>query len=436
MTDYKGRLSSHALVYAVACRGCPFIQTEEKWTLQQRLASRFRETFLQAQSITSGQNVVRLDDLEALALMVDFEYESSGGFTSPLQSQLQSLLLTHDSLVVMTLQYRIEIRIAAATGGYTTLSRATQRQTVLFWYVYGWDAFFSLDRGVASRIRDEDIDLSGKPHEHENRSYFDAILSLAGIGRKMARSLCGPVARRKGASYQDIESLYRQLEEWHTNICPPALQIQPSSHAGSQLEGTIALGTEMEQFLPLHKAIATLLELNCFMQIEACVSQYGIEDRSSLMGQIVDMRVKYETLQAAYKVVEVARWIEKLTISQRTSTSVITHYMADLAPGVIRNICAGASTWISGRAREIFHPKSHGLLNPVPGKPDYVFGDGDIAGLPKERAKSWIESLSALRDIAATATSHRDTEHLIKRLDQQRGSLEELISRQEGSYFV
>ncbi|KAI0106480.1 hypothetical protein GGR51DRAFT_517847 [Nemania sp. FL0031] len=138
MIDYKCHLSSPALVYAVACRGCPFIQTPGKWTIQQQLASRFRETFLQAQSTTPGKNVVRLDDLEALALMVDFEYESSECFTSPLQSQLQNLLLTHDSLVVMTLQYRIDTRLQEA-GEYTTLSRATQRQTLLFWYVYGWE---------------------------------------------------------------------------------------------------------------------------------------------------------------------------------------------------------------------------------------------------------------------------------------------------------
>ncbi|KAJ8129483.1 hypothetical protein O1611_g4147 [Lasiodiplodia mahajangana] len=405
MTDYKSHLSSPALVYAVACRGCPFIQTTEKWMIQQRLASRFRETFLQAQSTVTGQNVVRLDDLEALALMVDFEYESSECFSSPLQSQLQNLLLTHDSLVVMTLQYRIETRILAA-GMYATLSEATQRQTLLFWYVYGWDAFFSLDRRAASRIRDDDIDLSTQSHEYESQGYFDAILSLAGIARKMARTLCGPVARRKGARCQDIENLYKQLEEWHTDICPSALQIQPPSRAGSQREGTSSL--------------------------EACVSQYGIEERGSLMGQIIDMRVKYETLQAAYKIVEVAQWIEKLTVSQPTSTSVITHVMTDLAPGVIRNICAGASNWLSGRAKEIFHPPSHGILNFATGRPDYVFGGGNTAGLSREQARSWMESLSTLRNIAATATSHRDTEQLVKRLDQQIGSLKELFSRHEG----
>ncbi|KAI0106481.1 hypothetical protein GGR51DRAFT_172088 [Nemania sp. FL0031] len=248
----------------------------------------------------------------------------------------------------------------------------------------------------------------------------------------MARTLCGPVARRKGARYQDIEDLYKQLEEWHTDICPPALQIQLSSCGRSQLEGASSLDTEAKKFLPLHRAIVTLLELNCFMQLEACVSQYGIEDRGSLMGQIVDMRVKYETLRAAYKIVEVAQWIEKLTISQRTSASVITHVMADLTPGIIRNICAGASNWISGRAKEIFHRAPHDVLNFTVEKPGHAFGGGSIAGLSRDQATSWMESLTTLRDIAATATSHWDTEHLVKRLDQQIGSLKELFSEIRG----
>ncbi|KAI1153506.1 hypothetical protein F4825DRAFT_251631 [Nemania diffusa] len=433
IADYKDHLSSPALVFAVACRGCPFTQAPEKWTLQQRLATRFRETFLQARSTASSQAVVRLDELEALALMVDFEYQNSEDSTSPLQLQLQNLLLTHDSLVGMTLQYRIETQLAAETGVPTTLSRATQRQTLLFWYVYGWDAFFSLDRKVPSRIRDEDIDLSRQSYEYESQSYFDAILSLAGIARKMTRTLCSPIARRKGTKHQDIENIYKQLEDWHMNICPPSLQVQSSSHDSSRQERTLSFSTEIKQFPHIHRVIATLLELNCFMQVEACVSQYGIEEPGSLMGQIIDMRVKYETLQAAQKIAEVAGWIEKLTVSQRTSTSISTHVMADLAPGVIRNICAGASTWLSGRAKEILHPTAHDeISNHTVSTPGFSAGNTDIAGLSKEPAGSWMESLATLRNIAATATSHQDTGYLVERLDRQLKPLKELAKTYEG----
>lgn len=431
IADYKAHQSSSALVFAVACRGCPFIQATEKWSLQQRLASRYREAFLQARSTTSSPDIVRLDDLEALALMVDFEYESSEELTSPLQSQLENLLLTHDSLVVMTLQYRIETRITATTGLSTTLSRATQRQTLLFWYVYGWDAFRSLDRKMASRIRDEDIDLSRQPHGQEGQSYFDAILSLAGIARKMARTLCSPIARQKGVKHQDVDNLYKLLEEWRMNICPPGLHIRLSNHVSSPQESSLSLGTEIKDFVPIHKAVVALLELNCVMQLEACVSEYGIEEHGSSMGQIVDMRVKYETLQAAYRIAEVARWIEKLSVSQGMSTSTITHAMTDLAPGVIRNICAGASYWISQQAKEMFQSTRNGEFNTTMAKSDCASGDRNIAELSRERVKSWMESVATLRDTAATATSHRDTEILIERLDQQLGSLKALVNTNE-----
>ncbi|KAI0427078.1 hypothetical protein F5Y09DRAFT_41419 [Xylaria sp. FL1042] len=432
MTDYKAHQSSSALVFAVACRGCPFIQATEKWSLQQRFASRFREAFLQARSTTSRQDVVRLDDLEALALMEDFEYENSEGLTSPLQSQLENLLLTHDSLVVMTLQYRIETRTTATTNPSTNLSRAAQRQTFLFWYVYGWDAFFSLDRKMVSRIQDEDIYLSRQLPGHESQSYFDAILGLAVIARKMSRALCGPLARRKGVRHQDVESLYKQLEDWRKNTCPPAACIRSCSPISSPQEGPLSVSTDTNEFLPIHKAVIALLELNCFMQLEACVSQYGIEEFGSPIGQIVAMRVKYETLQAAYKIVEVARWVERLTVDQEIPTSTITYTMADLEPGVIRNICAGAFNWISQQAEDMFHSTRSEGLNPTTREYDYVVGSGDTAELSRERVKSWVDSLAILRDTAATATSHRDTEHFITRLDQRLGSLKALVNTHEG----
>ncbi|KAI1178449.1 hypothetical protein F4777DRAFT_96925 [Nemania sp. FL0916] len=400
MVDYNSCLSSPALVFAVACRGCAFMKTTDKFMLQKQFASRFRETFLQARGIASNRCIVRLDDLEALALMVDPGYQNSEDTDSPLELQLQNLLLTHDSLVLMTLQYRIETHVSSPAGVSTSLSRATQRQTNLFWYVYGCDAFFSLDRKVASRIRDEDIDPSRQIYEHESQSYFDAILSLAGIARKMVRLLCSPVTRRKGVKYQDVENIYKQLEEWHTNICPRALQIQLSSTMNSQQEGPSSLGLEMKQYSPLHKAIATLLELNCYMQLEAYVEEYGIEDHGSLTGQIADMRVKYETLRAAHKIVEVARWIEKMSASQMASASKPAYLLPDLSPGIIRNICAGASNWISQKAKELPHPAMNMISDPAAKSPGYLNGEGDSVGFSPEQVTSWTESLATLRNVA------------------------------------
>ncbi|KAI1425875.1 hypothetical protein F5Y12DRAFT_745034 [Xylaria sp. FL1777] len=428
MADYKARQSSSALVFAVACQGCPFIQATEKWSLQQLFALRFREAFLEARSTTSNQDVVRLDDLEALALMVDFEYENTEGLTSPLQSQLENLLLTHDSLVRMVLHYRIETRITTAAGLSTTLSRTPQRQTILFWYVYGEDAFCSLDRKMPSKIEDEDIELSTRIQGHESQSYFDAILSLAAIARKMSRVLCSPLAKRKGAKHQDVENLYKQLEEWRINICPPALRIPLSSPVSPPQERPLSSSTDMKEFPPIYKVIMTLLELSCFLQLEEIVSEHGIEECGSPMGHIVEMRIKYETLQAVYNIVEVAQWIEELTASQTITNSAATHVMADLAPGVIRNVCAGASNWIYQQAKELFHLARNERLNSTMEKSDCVTGNGKAAGLSGERAKGWMESLTTLRDIAATATSHRDTERMIKQMDQQLESLEALAN--------
>jgi hypothetical protein len=425
IADYKGYQSSPALVFAVACRGCPFTQVADKWTLQQRLASRFREAFFQARNTTPDQEAVRLDDLEALALMVNFDYERPEHIISPLQSQLHNLLLTHDSLVLMTLQYRIETSSTVTTGPSVMLSRAAERQTLHFWYVYGWDAFNCLDRKVASRIQDEDIEISGQLNGHGSQSYFDVILGLAVIARRMVRSLCGPVVRRKGVKHQDVETLYKQLEQWHTNACPPELHVQTSGNVSCSPCRTVSVRTKMRTFLPLQQAVIALLELNCYMQLEDCVRQYGIEEPGSLMGQIVDLRVKYETLQAAHKIVEVAQWIDELAINERTFTPMTTHALVDLAPGILRNICAGASTWLFLRAKELFY-KTTLEAQPVVERPHNKFGDEDDTDLLGERVRGLMESATMLRNVAAKAASHGDTRQLIEVLDRQLGSLEEL----------
>lgn len=426
MDDYKAHRGSRALVFAVACRGCSFIQMTEKWSLQQLLASRFRQAFLGARSSASSGDTVRLDDLEALALMVDFGYER--GETSPLQLQLENLLLTHDSLVAMTLRYRIETRVRTEGGSSSSLSTAIQRQSLLFWYVYGWDAFHSLDCKMPSRIQDEDVDLLRTLHENEKQSYLAAILDLAVIARRMTRVLCNPVARRRGAKHQDVENLYEQLEEWRKDACPAVFNIDVSDIPSSPERASLGPRTEAQRVLPIDKAVIKMLELNCYMQLDACISRYGIEQHGSLRGEIVAMRVKYETLQAAYKIVEVARWIERHAFSMTEPTSTTTHAITDLAPGVIRNICAGAHNWIYQKAKEVIPSTELRKINPETLESDDVFEHDSNVEASKERMKSWMGSLTTLRDTAAAATSHRDTGCLIERLDRQIGSLKALIS--------
>ncbi|KAI8633035.1 hypothetical protein F5Y19DRAFT_285808 [Xylariaceae sp. FL1651] len=430
MIDYNDRRSSLALVFAVACRGSPFVQTKEKWALQQRLASRFRDAYLQARSVGANQEVIRLDDLEALALMVGFDYEKSEDPTSPLYSQLENLFLTHDSLVLMTQQYRIETCRMTSTGLSTVLSRAAERHTILFWYVYGLDAFNSLDRKVASRIRDEDVDLSGQLPGHESRSYFDAILGLAIIARRMTRALRSPIAKRNGVKHQDVESFYKQLEEWHINICPLGLRtraVDSTSLSSWHESGFSPKGTERNNHLPLHQAVVALLELNCYMQIEDCISQYGIEDRGSHVGQIVDIRVEYESLQAVYKIVDVAQWLERLAVSGPISSSTVSHVLVDLAPGILRDICAGASTWLFLRAKRILQKAVNQISHSGLQQADCPSSNENDGELAREQVRSLMKSAVTLRNIAATAISHKDTKPLIERLDEQLRCLKEFL---------
>ena len=88
-----------------------------------------------ARSTASNDGTIRLDDLEALALMVNFDY---GNANSPaLHSNLGALFLKHESLVLMVLQSRIEDCISTADDSIVSLARARERRVLLYWHVYG-----------------------------------------------------------------------------------------------------------------------------------------------------------------------------------------------------------------------------------------------------------------------------------------------------------
>jgi hypothetical protein len=124
----------------------PFTEVPDKWNLQQRLAAAFRERHLSARSNTCDNDTIRLDDLEALALMINFDYDDSAG--PPLLSNLGRLFLTH-----------------------------------AYWHTYGLDAFHCLDKKQMSRIPNNDVGSSEKLSLHETKDYFNALLALAVIAR-------------------------------------------------------------------------------------------------------------------------------------------------------------------------------------------------------------------------------------------------------------
>lgn len=417
MADYESHRSSRALVFAVACRGCPFISVPDKWELQQQFARGFRLAFLEAQNDAASKQTIQLDDLEALVLMVDFAYESDGNTATALHSQLGALFLTHESLVLMTLQYQIISPPA--------LQRAAERKALLLWHVYGLDAFYCLDHGVMSRIQEDNIE-EVKPTEgftgYETRSYLDTILSLASVARRITRKICSPGAKRKGVKLQDVENLYEQLSKWGQDSCPSRLRVTrniSSDHA--ELKGDSQPSTTLSMNL-LHRTVISLLELNCYMEIERCLD-IGIQDRASAEGEALELRIGYETLKAANKIYQTIEYIETVNDCRQAITGKNWYSLVDLSPGILRNMCAGASYWFCSHAQKLLRQQSLvGAENSVHSQHCKV--------LSRQRAGDYLRKATKLRDTAAAAVSHKDTAQVVSQVNGQLEALKLLV---EGS---
>ncbi|KAH6887038.1 hypothetical protein B0T10DRAFT_515986 [Thelonectria olida] len=408
--DYNAGRCADALVYAVACRGVPFTTAADKRDIQQRLAHQFREAFFTEQHKLAGQQHIRLDHLEALALMADFEYDGAHG--SPLHSHLEDLFLKHDSLVLLTLQNQIQDSDSSEPSA--TLARAGERRSLFFWHVYGLDAFRSLDRKSISRITDDEIDFHTTLVTHNSRSYLDAILALAFVARRMAQSFCNATVRRKGIDPNDLLSLLRQLDHWSNSLCPTRLR-RPRGTAHEKSSDSISPSSQIR----LHRAVVWLLEVNCYMQIEDYVAQYGIRDGASLEAEMVALRVEHEALRAVHDATEVSRWN-----ALRLGQGALDYSLADLSPSIIRNICAGVCFWTCSRGSELLQP---GLS---PTRLKYATGrKARQEDAKKQRIHSYIKIARQLRDYVATATSHKDTAEVLERVNKPLNALEEEVTK-------
>jgi hypothetical protein len=408
--DYHASRCSELILYAVACGGMPFTEAPNKWDLQQRLACKFRETFLIARSNASDETI-RLDDLEALALMVNFEYEDAGSL--PLLSNLGRLFLTHESLVLMTMHYRILDCDTTDSTSSAKLARASERRVLLYWHIYGLDAFHCLDRKQISRIPNNDVGSNESLSPHEARDYFDAILALAVLARQITHTLCSPLAKRQGVEPNDVHELYEQLYHWRNNICPQYLRRYKDSAGGlapNDLEEPNSSGTK--KHTQLYRAVLWALELNCVLQIECCVSDYGIQDSRSLDAETTAIRVEYASVCALNDMVDICRWIKRHETLNRVHER---HSLIDLAPSVLRNICAGMCFWSCQRGIELCNRGPPSLLRST------HENNGDDRF--KRHVQTYVETAQLLRDTAATATSHRDTAQILERLDKQRAFL-------------
>lgn len=205
--DYTDGHCSVALALAVACRGIPFTAAKKKWQLQQQPACKFREVFLETQHKVATRGETRLDDLEALALMVDFEYDDA--HSPPIDSRLGDLFLTHDSLVLLTLQARIHNSSSQSLSSLTLLAKADDRRTLLFWHVYGLDAFHSLDCKNISRIPNDAIEINEVLSSHRASGYLDAMLALAIVARRIIHVFCFKEGRQGGVKFDELQLLIR-----------------------------------------------------------------------------------------------------------------------------------------------------------------------------------------------------------------------------------
>ncbi|KAF4443489.1 hypothetical protein FACUT_1306 [Fusarium acutatum] len=405
--DCTSHRASPALVYAVACRGCPFLSISRKWLVQQRLASEFRRAWLEARSAAGNKQSIRLDDLEAMALMVDFSYESVEDVNTALHSQLGSLFLTHDSLVLMTLQYQILCHASLSEGSSAPLHGIEERKRLLFWYVYGKDTFHALDQKSPSRIRDGHTEIVEQLPKHEERTYLDAILALAIIVRKINYEFLGVTAGHANVSHQDVVKLYSQLEEWRKTLPPYLLwdTKRDSSLTAERGTGKLAQARQLQQ------AILLFLEHNCCMQIERCASERGITDPTSLEAVMLNHLIEYQTLAMTNDIIEAAKWLQSQKICQNTPEGTVAYPMIDLSPDILRDICAGTAYWLCDRGKKHLNSASHGEASLTQG------------------AESFAAKAALLRDSVATAKSHKDTSCLVEKLDGQLSSLNEAIKR-------
>jgi hypothetical protein len=412
-TDFHAGRCSPSLVYAVACRGMPFTRAVNKWELQQQYARTFRERFLEARAAALDDGTVDLDDLEALALMLDFEYDEAG--SPPLHANLGRLFLTHESLVLMMLRSQKHEHGISNTPS-ASLARSSERRVLLYWHVYGLDAFYCLDRKQQSLISDTDATDNERTPPHQAKDYFDAILSLAIVARRITKTLCSAAAKRNGVKPGDVGLMYEELAVWRSHGCPQHLK-----DAAQRAKSTDDLTPTQERNLELRRAVLRALEINCTMQIEACVGESRLQAGSDLETEQAALRIEFESIRALNEMKEVCKRILRRFEAETGGTGAHQqqHSLVDLAPNILRNACAGLCFWACQRGIDLWSRQGH--------QPHalhaYVRGRG---GSEEEQVRMYRETAQLLRDCVATAVSHRDTGQVLRRLDGQRALLDTL----------
>lgn len=396
--DYNAHRCSPAILFALACRGLAFMRLPKKVELQQCLARKFRQAFLEARNTSASFDSIRLDDLEALALMVDFEYEPD---SSEFYPELVDRYLRHDFLVQMTLQcFKND---GLNRSGSIALKCATERQTLLFWHVFSVDAFRCLDKKTISEIPDCDPRLTEKP-----QGFLDAIISLAVIARSIVSKICSDTAKAKGTDAVEIDKALRQLHLWGDNIAPLVV------------DGQIGKGFSDATLL-------AFLKSDCFMQIESCIFEYGIVSNIRGLEEVVKARVQSECLKSVELCVSKAEDINRPLYARSVRRSLV-----DISPSILRNTCAEMCTWICFQAQELLPGD---LLQSLHLDLYLKTSTEARCGVPDNKRRTWelnewykmrdglpemrkyAQMAKPLRQTVEAASSHSDTAHILERLD-------------------
>ncbi|KAJ6088739.1 hypothetical protein N7486_010000 [Penicillium sp. IBT 16267x] len=406
--DYNAGRCSPANLFALACRGLPFMRLPNKFETQQCLARKFKEAFLEARNISASLDSIRLDDLEALALMVDFEYEPDSLKFYP---GLVDRYLGHEFLVQMTLQcFKND---GLTRGGSTTLSRAAERQKLLFWHVFGVDAFRCLDKKTISVIPDCDFRLNEKVE-----GFFDAVLSLAVIARNIARDMCNDTAKIDGIKLAEIRKAFEQLQTWGDRIAPLVVDGQ--------------IGKDL-----VNATILIFLKSDCYLQIESCISDYGILSEFPTEKELAKAHVQSQCLNLVKLHV-----VRAEDINQPLYARSIRRPLVDLSPSILRNMCAGMCTWISLQAKDslpsdLLQSLQLDLYLKTSAEARYGFNNHKRRTWDRdERCKmsesspemrKYVHMAKGLRRTVEAASSHSDTAQILERLDALIGAVDRIV---------
>lgn len=380
-TDYHAGQCSPALLFAIACCGVVYTDLEEsvRWDVQQRLAFQFKSAFLESQN--SSQST-RLDDIEALALMVEFEYDEA---REPSHGHLENMFLGHESLVLLTLRYQ-----GSDHKDAVPIARLEERRIMLFWHVFGLDAFRCLDKRTLSRIPD-DYDTSQEllPERTDAANYLEAVLALAVVARDIFKTLCSNASRRNGIKPADVSRLYGVLKRWRQTSWAPYLERQTDS-AGRLMPCEFTDGNE---FQDLQRLVLWTLETNCYLQIESCVDEFGLAS-SGLDTEIAALQIEKESLQAANDALKTVDWMEGQP--GESGLFIKGRHPVDLSP-IVRQILAGVCTWLTIRGQR----RSKSLFSISPFR---IHGNEEVGDAQKTEMGVYANGIERLRAAVAKGT--------------------------------